>query len=49
MNLGIDWTAPKVVIFEGFGAEPINWAQFVRVTDPAAISAMVAAKQLSTP
>lgn len=47
-NLGVDWTAPKVVKFEGFGPEGINWAQVVRVTDPAAISAMVTANQLPT-
>jgi hypothetical protein len=45
-NAGADWSSPKVVNFEGFGGEKINWAQFVRVTDPAAISSMVSAKQL---
>jgi hypothetical protein len=42
----VRWNAPKVVTFEGFDAEGINWAQFVRVTDDDAIAAMAAAKQI---
>ena len=43
MDLGYSWTSPKGVEFTGFGRQKVNWAQFVRITDPAAIAAMVAA------
>jgi hypothetical protein len=42
-----EWTAPKVLDFQGFGLEKINWAQLVRITDKAAIAAMVAEGQIS--
>ncbi len=47
-DLGESWTSPKVVQFAGFGTMGINWSQFVRITDPAAIGAMAAANQLPT-
>jgi hypothetical protein len=46
-DLGVSWTLPKVVRFSGFGPAGINWAQVVRVTDPAAMAAMVTANQVS--
>ena len=50
-DLGITWSSPKVVNFAGFGFGPTginwaNWAHVVRITDPAAIAAMVAANQI---
>ena len=45
---GVTWTSPKVVTFEGFGPEGVNWAQVVRITDPAAIAAVVAVGRSST-
>jgi hypothetical protein len=39
-DLGVSWTSPKVVRFAGFGTMGINWSQFVRITDPAAIGAL---------
>jgi hypothetical protein len=47
-NMGVTWTSPKVVNFTGFDRDGVNWAQVVRVTDPAAIAAMVAARQVPT-
>ena len=31
-------SSPRVVTFKGFDREGVNWAQFVRITDPAAIA-----------
>lgn len=45
-NLGFSWTAPKPLHFCGFRPPGINWAQIVRITDPEAISAMVAGNQV---
>ena len=45
-DLGMNWTLPKVITFSGFGPVGINWAQVVRITDPAAIAAMVNASQI---
>lgn len=45
-DLGVRWTAPKVVKFEGFGSAGVNWAQIMRVTDLDAVAAMVAARQV---
>jgi len=47
-NMGVTWTSPKVVNFTGFDRDGVNWAQVVRVADPAAIAAMVAAGQVQT-
>ena len=47
-DLGFNWTAPKPLRFSGFSPPGINWAQIVRITDPNAISAMVAANQVKT-
>jgi hypothetical protein len=47
-DMGVSWTSPKVVNFTGFGTNGVNWAQVVRITDPAAIAAMVAANQVAT-
>jgi hypothetical protein len=44
-DLGVNWTSPEVVTFEGFGPQEINWAQIVRITEPAAIAAIVAANE----
>jgi hypothetical protein len=33
---GMTWTSPKTVQFAGFEPPGINWAQIVRITDPAA-------------
>jgi hypothetical protein len=41
----VNWTSPEVVTFEGFGPQEINWAQIVRITEPAAIAAIVAANE----
>jgi hypothetical protein len=35
---GVTWTAPQPVEFKGFDREGVNWAQFVRITDPTAIA-----------
>jgi len=40
MDLGITWTLPKLVKFSGFEPKKINWAHFVRITDPAALSTL---------
>ncbi len=45
-DLGASWTSPRVVRFEGFGCQQINWAQIVRIVDPGAIAAMVSAHQV---
>ena len=45
-DLGVSWTAPRVLHFSGFGPPGINWAHVIRVTDPSAIAGMVAAKQI---
>jgi len=37
-DMGVTWTSPKVVEFKGFNREGVNWAQFVRITDSAAIA-----------
>jgi hypothetical protein len=37
---GLTWTAPKTVEFAGFDPPGINWAQIVRLSDPAAIAAV---------
>jgi hypothetical protein len=37
-DLGVTWTSPKVVTFKGFDREGVNWAQFVRITDSAAVA-----------
>ena len=42
-DLGVNWSAPKVLSFTGFDPPGINWAQVVRITDPAAIEAVLAA------
>jgi len=47
-DLGVTWTSPKVVSFEEFGATGINWAQFVRFTDPTAIAVLTTVNQVST-
>ena len=39
---GASWTAPQVLSFAGFGADGVNWAQIVRVTDPAALAGLAA-------
>ena len=39
-DMGGTWTSPKTVKFKGFDREGVNWAQFMRITDPAAIAAM---------
>ena len=46
-DLGVSWTQPKGVNFSGFGPAGINWAQVVRIADPAAIAAMLTANQVS--
>jgi hypothetical protein len=46
-DLGVSWTPPKVVKFSGFDVAGINWAQVVRISDPAAIAAMASASQVS--
>lgn len=38
---GETWTFPRVVQFSGFGPTGINWAQVVRLTDPAAIGVLL--------
>lgn len=38
-NLGEQWSLPQPVKFSGYGPAGINWAQVVRITDPAAITA----------
>ena len=45
-DLGFTWTSPTVLQFEGFSPPGINWAEVVRITDPAAIAGMVAADQV---
>jgi sucrose-6-phosphate hydrolase SacC (GH32 family) len=47
-DLGFNWTAPNPLRFWGFSPPGINWAQIVRITDPDAISAMLAANQVKT-
>jgi hypothetical protein len=39
---GVSWTSPRVVTFSGFGPAGVNWAQVVRITDPAALAALAA-------
>ena len=39
---GLTWSSPKTVKFAGFEPPGINWAQIVRLTDPAAIAAIAA-------
>lgn len=45
-DLGVSWTSPKALEFAGFSPPGINWAQVVRITDPAAIAAMDGAGQV---
>jgi hypothetical protein len=40
---GVTWSSPKTVEFAGFDPPGINWAQIIRLTDPAA-TAVFAAK-----
>ena len=42
-DLGLTWSAPRMLDFAGFGEKGVNWANFVRVTDPNAIASLVAA------
>jgi hypothetical protein len=39
-DLGMTWSPPKTVTFAGFDPPGINWAQFVWLTDPAALAAV---------
>jgi len=39
-DLGVSWTSPQEVEFAGLGPAGINWAQVVRLTDPAAMVAI---------
>jgi hypothetical protein len=41
-DLGATWSPPKTVEFAGFDPPGINWAQFVRLTDAAALAAFAA-------
>jgi hypothetical protein len=45
-DLGLTWTAPRVVSFAGFNPLGINWAQFVRVTDAGAIAGLTSRREL---
>jgi hypothetical protein len=38
---GARWTSPQAVQFSGFDPAEINWAQFVRISEPAAIANLV--------
>ena len=38
-DLGVTWTSPQPLRFEGFVPPGVNWAQVVRITDPEAIAA----------
>ncbi len=40
---GVTWNSPKTVQFAGFDPPGINWAQIVRITDPAALAAIAGA------
>ena len=39
---GVNWSPPQTVEFSGFDPPGINWAQIVRLTDPAALTAFAA-------
>jgi len=39
---GVNWSPPQTVEFSGFDPPGINWAQIVRLTDPAALAAFAA-------
>jgi hypothetical protein len=45
-DLGVTWTSPTVLRYDGFSPPGINWAEVVRITDPAATAGMVAAGQV---
>ncbi len=39
-DLGVTWTLPKPVKFSGFDPKKVNWAHFIRISDPAALKEM---------
>ena len=43
-DLGVSWSAPQMLQFEGFRPPGVSWAQIIRITDPTAIASMVSAR-----